>query len=58
VPLKIAAFRIGNARVQNAGKTVGRRGTIAMSESTVIRDAQPGADDDAVVQLMTDSATK
>jgi hypothetical protein len=30
---------------------------MAMSESTVIRDAQPGADDDAVVQLMTDYMT-
>lgn len=30
---------------------------MAMSESTVIRDAQPGADDDAVVLLMTDYMT-
>lgn len=30
---------------------------MAMSESTVIRDAQPGADDDAVVRLMTDYMT-
>ena len=30
---------------------------MAMSESTVIRYAQPGADDDAVVQLMTDYMT-
>lgn len=57
MPLKIAAFPIGHARVQNAGKTGGRRGTMAMSESTVIRDAQPGADDDAVVLLMTDYMT-
>jgi hypothetical protein len=30
---------------------------MAMSESTVIRDAQPGADDDAVVLLITDYMT-
>ena len=30
---------------------------MAMAESTVIRDAQPGADDDAVVLLMTDYMT-
>jgi hypothetical protein len=54
MPLKIAAFPIGHARLQNAGKAVGRRGTMAVSGSTVIRDAQPGADHDAIVQLMTD----
>jgi hypothetical protein len=52
VPLKIAVFPIGRAGVENAGKTVGRRSMMAMSESTVIRDAQPDVDDDAVVLLM------